>query len=107
MSRAIAIYCVIAWRVMVLTLMGRTLGDLKAEVFFTEMELRFAKSYAQRIGQPGPESLQAAILLVAILGGYQNRTRDGPPGYDIMWLGLERLVLTTFGYELRDTEQPA
>ena len=45
MSRAIAIYCVIAWRVMVLALMGRTLGDLKAEVFFTEMELRFAKSY--------------------------------------------------------------
>ena len=107
MSRAIAIYCVIAWRVMVLTLLGRTVGDLEPETFFTEMEIRFAKSYAQRIGQPGPNTLQAAILLVAILGGYQNRTRDGPPGYDIMWLGLERLVLTTFGYELRDSEQPA
>ena len=41
LERAITIWCVVAWRIMVLTLLGRTVLELDAEVFFTEMELRF------------------------------------------------------------------
>ena len=32
LERAIAIYCVIAWRLMVLTLLGRTVPELDSEV---------------------------------------------------------------------------
>ena len=78
LERAIAIYCVIAWRLMVLTLLGRTVPELDSEVFFTELELRFLKGYASRVKLPRPGKFQEAILLVAVLGGYQNRTRDGP-----------------------------
>ena len=104
LERAIAIYCVIAWRLMVLTLLGRTVPELDSEVFFTELELRFLTSYASRVKLPQPGTLQEAILLLAVLGGYQNRTRDGPPGHQIMWRGLERLALATLGYEVRDVE---
>ena len=104
LERAIAIYCVIAWRLMVLTLLGRTVPELDSEVFFTELELRFLTGYASRVKLPQPGTLQEAILLVAVLGGYQNRTRDGPPGHQIMWRGLERLALATLGYEVRDVE---
>ena len=104
LERAIAIYCVIAWRLMVLTLLGRTVPELDATVFFTELELRFLIGYARRVNLPPPGTLQEAILLVAVLGGYQNRTRDGPPGHQIMWRGLERLALATLGYEVREAE---
>ena len=100
LERAIAIYCVIAWRIMVLTLLGRTVPELDAEVFFTEMELRFLSGYAARVRLPRPRTLQEAILLVAVQGGYQNRTRDGPAGFQIMWRGIDRLSLTTLGYEV-------
>jgi hypothetical protein len=53
---------------------------------------------------PPPRTLQQAILAVAVLGGYQNRSRDGPPGHQIMWRGMDRLSLTTLGYEVRDAQ---
>ena len=57
LERAIAIYCVIAWRIMVLTLLGRTVPELDADVFFTEMELRFLSGYAARVRLPRPRTL--------------------------------------------------
>ena len=104
LERAIAIYCMIAWRLMLLTLLGRTVPEVSPEVFFTELELRFLTSYARRVTLPIPDTLQTAMLLVGVLGGYQNRGRDPPPGHQIMWRGLERLALTTLGYEIRDAE---
>ena len=104
LERAITIWCVVAWRIMVLTLLGRTVPELDAEVFFTEMELRFLSGYATRVKLPPPRTLQQAILAVAVLGGYQNRSRDGPPGHQIMWRGMDRLSLTTLGYEVRDAQ---
>ena len=100
LEQAVAIYCVIAWRIMVLTLLGRTVPELDAEVFFTEMELRFLSGYAARVRVRLPRTLQEAILLVAVLGGYQNRSRDGPAGFQIMWRGIDRRSLTTLGYEV-------
>ncbi len=102
LQRAITMYCVISWRVMTLVQLGREVPELDADVFFTEMELRFLEGYAARVKLPKPSTLGAAILIVAVLGGYQNRTRDGPVGYPIMWRGLERLHLMTLGYEVRD-----
>ena len=104
LERGITIWCVVAWRIMVLTLLGRTVPELDAEVFFTEMELRFLSGYATRVKLPPPRTLQQAILAVAVLGGYQNRSRDGPPGHQIMWRGMDRLSLTTLGYEVRDAQ---
>ncbi len=94
-------------RVMTLVQLGREVPELDADVFFTEMELRFLDGYAARVKLPKPSTLGAAILIVAVLGGYQNRTRDGPVGYQIMWRGLERLHLMTLGYEVRDEQLSA
>ena len=91
LKRACALYCVIAWRIMLLVLLGRTTPELDAEVFYSEPELYFLRHYATSIGLPGPTTLQAATLLVAVFGGYQNRKHDGPPGFQIMWRGGDRL----------------
>ena len=51
---------------------------------------------------PAPQHLGAAVLLVAILGGYQNRKHDPPPGHQIMWRGYERISIATLGYRLAE-----
>ena len=84
-QRAVTINTVIAWRLMVMTLLGRDVPGCDAQLLFTDIELRFLTDYAEELGLPPPDHLAAAVLLLAIFGGYQNRTHDPPPGHQIMW----------------------
>jgi len=105
LKRAIAIYMVIAWRVMLMTLLGREVPELPAEVLFTDIELEVLHAYARtRRDVKPPTSLGNAVLLVARLGGHQARKSDPPPGHEVMWTGYSGLKLMCAGYLLgRDT----
>ena len=48
LRRAIAINLVIAWRIMVMTLLGRETPELPAEVLFSDIELRTLRAYAKK-----------------------------------------------------------
>jgi len=48
LRRAIAINLVIAWRIMVMTLVGREMPNLPAEVLFSNIELRTLHAYAKK-----------------------------------------------------------
>jgi len=48
LRRAIAINLVIAWRIMLMTLMGRETPKLPAEVLFSDIELRTLRAYAKK-----------------------------------------------------------
>jgi hypothetical protein len=48
--RAIAINLVIAWRIMLMTLLGRETPGLPAEVLFSDVELQTLKAYAKKKG---------------------------------------------------------
>ena len=48
LRRAIAINLVIAWRIMLMTLMGRETPELPAEVMFSDIELRTLRAYAKK-----------------------------------------------------------
>ena len=98
LQRAITINAVIAWRLMLMTLLGREVPECDAELLFSDVELRFLNDYAADTAGSAPRTLAAAVLLVAILGGYQNRKHDPPPGHQIMWRGYERLSIATLGY---------
>ena len=100
LQRAVTINTVIAWRLMVMTLLGRDVPGCDAQLLFTDIELRFLTDYAEELGLPPPDHLAAAVLLLAILGGYQNRTHDPPPGHQIMWRGYERMSIATIGYRI-------
>ena len=90
---------------MVMTLLGRDLPGCDAQLLFTDIELRFLTDYAEELGLPPPDHLAAAVLLLAILGGYQNRTHDPPPGHQIMWRGYERMSIATIGYRIGRRER--
>ena len=96
----ITIQAVIAWRVMLMTLLAREVPQCDAELMFTDMELRFLADYAADATLPAPCDLAGAVRLVAILGGYQNRKHDPPPGHQLMWRGYERMSSATLGYRI-------
>ena len=50
LRRAIAINLVIAWRIMLMTLLGRETPELPAEVLFSDIELRTLRAYAKKNG---------------------------------------------------------
>lgn len=104
LERAIAIRMVIAWRVMLMTLLGREVPELPAELLFSEVELRVLGDFAQTRRRPRarPSRLGEAVLLVAILGGYLNRNNDPPPGHQLMWHGYTKLTAMAMAYALRD-----
>ena len=47
-----------------------------------------------------PDCLGAAVKLVAVIGGYLNRSSDPPPGHQIMWKGYFRLQAMCDGFVL-------
>lgn len=47
--RAISINLVIAWRIMLMTLMGREMPGMPADLLFSDIEIRTLQAYAKKI----------------------------------------------------------
>jgi hypothetical protein len=54
LRRAIAINLVIAWRILLMTLLGRETPELPAEVLFSDLELKVLAAYAKKNGCRSP-----------------------------------------------------
>jgi len=100
LQRAIAINAVIAWRIMVMTLLGRQVPDCEPQLMFTDGELGFLRDYANRYRLEPPNPLGNAVRLVAHLGGYRDRKHDPDPGHQIMWHGQTRLTSAALGHDI-------
>ena len=96
-KRAVAIYLVVAWRVMLMTLLGRECPDLPCEVLFTDLEIEVLEAFGRmRRDLRPPRNLGDAVRLVARMGGYLGRKT--PPGHKVMWSGNVQLRLMCMGY---------
>lgn len=103
LKRAIVIDAVIAWRIQLMTLLGREVPDLPGEVFFDQWELKILEELEAREGNRAkkpPFTLGHAIILVAKLGGYLARRSDPPPGAESFWKGMIRLFDRSEGYRV-------
>ncbi len=100
LERAISINLVIAWRIMLLTLLGRACPELPAGVLLSDLEIKVLKAYAQKKNIKQPTHLGDAVRLVARLGGYLGRNNDPPPGHQLMWQGYTVLQTLCEGFSL-------
>ncbi|MGK2907577.1 MAG: IS4 family transposase [Desulfuromonadales bacterium] len=100
LRRTIAISLVIAWRIMLMTLLGRETPELPAEVLFSDIELRTLGAYAKKKHLKPPMLLGDAVLVVARIGGYLGRKNDPPPGHQILWQGYAALQFMCMGLAL-------
>jgi Transposase DNA-binding/Transposase Tn5 dimerisation domain len=88
---ALALYLIVAWRVLYLTQLGRVVPDLSCEVAFSVQEWQAVYMISKRQKPPlQPPRLLEMLTLVAKLGGFLARKGDGPPGPKAIWIGLQR-----------------
>jgi hypothetical protein len=88
---ALALYLIVAWRVLYLTQLGRVLPELSCEVAFSAQEWQAVYMISNRQKPPPqPPGLLEILILVAKLGGFLARKGDGPPGPKAIWIGLQR-----------------
>lgn len=105
-QRALAINLVIGWRIMLMTLLGREVPELPADILFSDLEIQFLRALAKALPHRRPPTqLGEAIRMVAQLGGYVGRGKDPPPpGHQLMWEGLRKFTAMCEGYALAKAE---
>ena len=92
LKNAITLYLIVAWRILFVVSCGRACPNVSCEAIFSENEWRTAYRVVNRQPPPSkPPTLQIMIRLISTLGGFLDRTGDGEPGPQTMWLGLRRI----------------
>lgn len=91
--RALAVYCVVAWRVLYIDLAARTHPDASCTMFLTEPEWQALVCHRRKQATPpaDPPDARTAVRWIAMLGGFLGRKSDGEPGVKTLWRGFRRL----------------
>jgi len=102
----IAIFLVVAWRIMYAMKLGRSCPEMSCETIFSASEWKSVYKVVNK-GAKLPDRapiLGEFMIMVAKLGGYLNRKNDPPPGPKSIWIGINRMndfavAWDTFGNE--------
>jgi Transposase DNA-binding/Transposase Tn5 dimerisation domain len=88
----LALYLIISWRVLYLTMLGRVCPDIECSAVFEDEEWQAVYMIIMKEPPPdNPPKLNDIILMIARLGGFLNRKHDVYPGPKVMWIGLQRM----------------
>ena len=99
---ALAILSVVAIRVLQLRYARDAQPDAPAETIATEEEIDMVERATKREGRV--LSVKQFVDAVAGLGGYLGRRGDGPPGWESLWRGYQRLKDMMLGAKLMNRE---
>ena len=96
LGHCLALYYVVAWRLLHLTYLARECPDRPAAETLTTDELAVLRTLTRQ----GLSTLREAVREIAILGGYQYYRTAPPPGVKSLWLGWQRLTGMVEGWRL-------
>ena len=87
----LAVYSIIAWKVMYASRLGRECPDLSCEIIFEPSEWKSVYMTVRQEEPPSnPPSLNEMVRMIASLGGYVIR-RSTQPGTQTLWFGMQRV----------------
>ncbi|MBF8288916.1 MAG: hypothetical protein HW381_2024 [Candidatus Rokubacteria bacterium] len=99
LESCLAIDMVVAWRIFWLVKQGRETPNVPCDVVLAEDEWKALYATVRHAAPPAtPPPLRDAVRMIAALGGFLGRPRDGEPGTITVWRGLERLDNIVLGY---------
>jgi len=98
LANLIAMMCILAWRVLWLTMTNRVSPELPATLVFTDTEIKILEHLIPAENQTIKKTVGCFLTKLARLGGYLNRKGDGPPGNMVLWRGMARLTDIHLGY---------
>lgn len=90
LENCLALYVVIAWKILYLSRLGQKCPDLPCDIIFSESEWKSVYTIVKH--KPAPKqvpTINEIIRMIASLGGYviRNKTR---PGTQSLWIGIQR-----------------
>lgn len=90
LKRAIALYSIVAWRLMYITYIARIYPDQPCTIAFSnnEWQALWCYVYKKKSIPPAPPTIKDAVLLLAKVGGFLGRKSDGEPGAKVIWRGI-------------------
>ena len=102
LQRLVAIYCVVAWRLLWMTYAAREHPQEPCTVAFSDLEwqILYWRQYGRKELPDKPPDLREAVRWLAKLGGFIGRKGDGEPGVKVLWRGLMQLQENVIGYQL-------
>ncbi len=94
LDRAIALYTIVAWRLLYTTYVSRLQPEASAATILEPYEWQALYCFVKKIRQPPvlPPSVVEAVRMIALLGGFMGRKGDGSPGVKVLWRGIRRLT---------------
>jgi hypothetical protein len=107
LTNCLALYAIVAWKILYLCRLSRECPDLDCEVVFEPAEWKAVyMAVRQRELPQTPPSLNEMVRMIASLGGYVIR-KSTQPGTQTLWIGLQRLhdlatAWNIFGPETRN-----
>jgi hypothetical protein len=101
LTKLIAVFCILSWRIFWTTMINRAAPDAPPRAALTEAEITaIDRVVRDRPTMPGGKTLSHYLTKIACLGGYLARARDPPPGNTVMWRGWSRLMDMMLGADL-------
>jgi hypothetical protein len=107
LANALAVFSVIAWRLLLLRSVSRSNPNVAATEALTARQVRVLQQLSvmrgpgiPRVEMPESPTAQDALLAVAQLGGRLNS--NGPPGWQVLGRGYESLLLIELGWLARE-----
>jgi hypothetical protein len=103
-ANLLALFCIVAWRILWLTLAHRANPDAAPRTALRDREIALLDRLVPRArgGEPRGKTLALYVRKLARLGGHLGRSRDPPPGIIVLWRGLSRLADIELGMEIAE-----
>jgi hypothetical protein len=105
---ALAVFCVVAWRLLLLRYVSRTSPDAPAIEALSPRQVHLLQQIATMKGpgipvvkMPPKPTARDALLAVARLGGHLKS--NGDPGWQVLGRGYDDLLLMELGWRARES----
>jgi hypothetical protein len=95
LKHCLALYYVVAWRIMYLTHLARECPQQPADRVLEAGELEVLEAVTKRV----VATIAQAVSAIAVLGGHEPYRNGPPPGVKSLWNGLQRLAAMVIGWD--------
>ncbi len=100
LKNALALYEIIAWRIMYVTYLNRTAPNTPCDEVFAPHEWKSVWFVTKKTPPPlKPPTLREFVALLTRLGGYNNRAKERQPGPLPFWIGIRRMYDLALAYQ--------
>jgi hypothetical protein len=102
LRRCLAIYSVIAWRILYATMLSRAMPEAPCTALLEPAAWQALYGAIHGTATPPaiPPPLRQAVHWLGRLGGFLGRRGDGQPGVTVLWRGFQHLTDRTFLYRI-------